>query len=124
VDTALVFPPIAGYVRGVGAMTGDDWPNRRWAQYVANVIRGLNNKTAAQRAHVAPGTVANWLDPSWQGRPSSEAVNKFARGFGLDPVEAGVDVSRTIYRVSRKYEQQTDRELPVVRLQARSPSGT
>jgi hypothetical protein len=32
--------------------------------------------------------MGNWLDPSWEGKPSAEAVYKFASAFGLDPTEA------------------------------------
>jgi transcriptional regulator with XRE-family HTH domain len=65
----------------------EDQPNRRWAQYVAHVIRGLTNKAAAERAGVAPGTIGNWLDPTWVGQPSADAVNRFALAFGLDPTQ-------------------------------------
>ncbi|OMC55445.1 hypothetical protein A5747_13735 [Mycobacterium sp. IS-836] len=66
----------------------DEQPNRRWAEYVAHAVHGLTNKAAALRADVSPGTMGNWLDPSWEGRPSAEAVSKFATAFGLDHTEA------------------------------------
>lgn len=66
----------------------DDQPNRRWAEYVAHAVDDLTNKAAAAQADVSPGTMGNWLDPSWEGRPSADAVNKFASAYRLDPAEA------------------------------------